>query len=65
MDVHDLSPKELDELRDSYYYQLLDELDEEEMPNEITNDMLFEHYADISFVPDDFWCNQSDYIVEV
>lgn len=57
MDVHDLSPEELDELRDSYYWQLRDELDEEDMPDKITNNMLFDHYEGISFVPDDFWCN--------
>ena len=59
--VYDLSPDELDELRDSYYWQYLGNgtIDVDTFDG-IPDDMLFEHYAGISFVNDDFFCNQKE-----
>lgn len=70
--VYDLSRDELNELKDSYFYQLLDNDDEVlfpvkngnkkdieniNCPEEIPDSVIFEHYDGISFVDDDFFCN--------
>lgn len=55
--VNELNESELNELRNSLYWELFNEgkeIDEED----INNNMLFEHYEGISFVYDDFFCNQ-------
>lgn len=59
--VYDLSPDELDELRDSYYWQCLDAgtIDIDTF-DAVSDEMLFEHYAGIGFVDDDFFCNQKE-----
>lgn len=59
--VHELSQDELEELRESYFYQLL-ETDEEilgdiEYPHEIPMANIIAHYEHISFVEEDFFCN--------
>lgn len=59
--VHDLTPEELDELRASYYEQL-DETDDDVIEDvssyeEVTDEMLFNHYDGVSFVREDFFCN--------
>ena len=54
--VKELNNNELDELRNSLYWQ---ELSKSGIGEEaITNTMLFEHYDGINFVEDDFFCNQ-------
>lgn len=64
--VRDLSPMELDELRDhEQWKELPDGTINTESFDDISNEMLFERYAHISFVDDDFFCNQDKYIVEV
>jgi hypothetical protein len=59
--VHELSIDELEELRDSYYYQLLD-TDEEVLgdivfPDEIPMENVIAHYEGTYFVEEDFFCN--------
>ena len=58
-DVRDLTEDELNELRWSYFWELVDtgEDDEIEWPDDIPDAVLFDHYAGISFVEDDFFCN--------
>lgn len=62
--VNELTENELLELRSTYYYKGLDdgslgevmgkEIDSED---EIPIDLIKDHYRDISFVEEDFWCN--------
>lgn len=60
--VHDLTPDQLDELRNSYFYNddpdIQENLSEAEItdPDQVENWMLFQEYADILFTNDDFWC---------
>ena len=58
-DVRDLNQDELDELRYTYYWQLVETGEDEGIdgPEDIPNAVLFDHYAGISFVEDDFFCN--------
>lgn len=57
--VEDLSSEELNELRES----LFDQPDSEEIfdndINNITDEILFEHYKDCTFASTDFACNIS------
>lgn len=60
--VHELSQEELEELQQSYFYQLLDAGDEEvlgdiDTPTEIPISSIVSHYEDILFVDEDFFCN--------
>ena len=60
--VYDLNRAQLDELKESFYEQYLQEcveLDPEDeylQPQDIPNELIFEHYDGIMFSPDDFWC---------
>lgn len=59
--VEDLSHAELEELRGSYFDQLdSDEIFEDDI-NNITDEILFEHYNGIVFTDDDFFCNNHDF----
>ena len=62
--VHDLTPEELDELRAAYYEQLKETDDEviEDVSSyeEVTDEMLFNHYDGVMFVRDDFFCNTAE-----
>jgi hypothetical protein len=59
--VHELSAEELAELRESYFYQLLDTdtevLGDIQYPREIPMEDVIAHYEHISFVEEDFFCN--------
>lgn len=59
--VYDLSPTEMEELRQSYFYQLQNESPEILQgitdPEQIPDDIIQEHYSGVSFVDDDFFCN--------
>lgn len=57
--VWDLGKDELNELRWTYYCQLVDTGEDEGIdgPDDIPDEVLFDHYADICFVEDDFCCN--------
>jgi hypothetical protein len=65
--VEELNQNELQELRSRLFHQLLDdgslnevmgkEIDSEE---EIPMDFVKTHYADTSFVEEDFWCNSEE-----
>ena len=56
--VRELTADELDEFRDSYYWQCLDAgIIDVDLFDGVTDEMLFGHYADFSFVDDDFFCN--------
>lgn len=64
--VYELNNEELNELRESYYYQLY-ECDDDvlkledgtiiECAEDISMNVIYEHYNGISFTEDDFWCN--------
>jgi hypothetical protein len=65
--VEELNQNELEELRSRLFHQLVDEgsLDEvmgEEIDSEddIPMDFVKTHYADTSFVDEDFWCNLTE-----
>ena len=59
--INELTQDELQELRETYFYQLLD-TDPEALgfiteASDIPIQVIFEHYGGISFTPDDFYCN--------
>ena len=59
--VHELNQNELEELRESYFYQLEDLGEEDfESPHDIPMGNVISHYEGISFVEDDFFCNQPE-----
>jgi hypothetical protein len=64
--VEELTQNELQELRSRLFHQLLDDgsLDEvmgkEVNEEEIPMDFVKTHYADTSFVEEDFWCNLTE-----
>lgn len=58
--VYDLSPAEMDELKQSFFRQ--DETQDIlqgafESPEQIPDDIILEHYNGVCFVDDDFFCN--------
>ena len=59
--VYDLNRAQLDELKESFYEQYLQECveldpeDEHLQPQDIPDTLIFEHYDGIMFSPDDFW----------
>lgn len=55
--VYDLTSKELNELREAYFEQPDSENIFEEIEN-ITDDILFEHYDGVLFTDEDFFCNE-------
>ena len=59
--VHELTDDELAELKGNYYWELMDLNDEDSdyftCPEDIPDDVIFEHYSGICFVEDDFFCN--------
>jgi hypothetical protein len=62
--VNELTENELLELISTYYYEGLDDGSLEEVmdkeidsEDEIPIDLIKDHYRDISFVEEDFWCN--------
>lgn len=61
--VYDLNEEELNELRETYYYQLFecdeDVLEDCDCASDIPNEVIYNHYDGIYFVDDDFWCNQN------
>ena len=60
--VHELSTQELEELRDTYFAQLQDQGEEDEInsSHEIPMENVIQHYEGIMFVEDDFFCNAKD-----
>ncbi len=52
-----LTENEYEELRDSYYYELLENGMMINYPSEITREMMEDHYRGIYFVDEDFFCN--------
>ena len=55
--IKQLTEYEYDELRDSYYYELLENGMMINYPYEITREMMEDHYRGIYFVDEDFFCN--------
>lgn len=53
--VKELRPEELEELRTAYFFQHDVEFES------ITDEMIVEDYSAVSFVEDDFFCNQNNY----
>ena len=56
--VTELNRDELEELKMNYYVELTD-AGEENVPywEDIPDDIILDHYAGISFVEEDFFCN--------
>lgn len=54
MTVQELNKDELEELKWAYFYEEPNDFD---YPNEIPNEVIFEHFGHISFVEEDFSCN--------
>lgn len=57
MTVHDLTQEQLEELRDSYFHQLIDEGDGIDRAEDIPMEIIMEHYGNTQFVDDDFFCS--------
>ena len=57
--VHELNEDELNELKDAYFDQLqyTEDADTFESADDIPNEIIFDHYEDIGFVKEDFFCN--------
>lgn len=59
--VYELTDEEIEELKETYYYQLVDTGEDEELgidsSDGIPDELIYEHYDGISFVEDDFFCN--------
>jgi hypothetical protein len=62
--VHELNQKELEELRERFFYQMQDDGSTEEImgyiiydEEEIPLSLLLDHYRDTYFVDEDFFCN--------
>ena len=53
MSVYELSKEQFEELKDSYFYTVDNSYD---YPSEIPDGVVKEHYKDICFVNDDFFC---------
>jgi hypothetical protein len=65
--VEELNQNELQELRSRLFHQLLDDGSLDEVmgkevndKEEIPMDFVKTHYADTSFVEEDFWCNLTE-----
>lgn len=62
--IYELTEAELDELRQSLYFQFLDNDDDilEEISdfNDIPFSILENHYSDVMFTEDDFFINQNN-----
>lgn len=58
MDVHDLTKEQIEELKFRLYDELqnTDDADTFLCYDDIPDEVIFEHYAGIAFVNDDFWC---------
>lgn len=54
--TYDLSNKEFEELRDTYFYEVDDE-GEYDYAADIPDEVIHNHYTGIGFVEEDFWCN--------
>ena len=64
MNVDELTQEQLEELRENYYYQLLD-TDEEVLgdissPSGVPMSNVKAHYEGIYFVNEDFFCSMND-----
>ena len=59
MKVYDLTQDEIDELKTALFYERdADEIFEGlQYPCEIPNDFVYQHYEDVTFAKDDFFCN--------
>lgn len=58
--INQLTENEFEELRVTYFYELLENDQLINHPSEITNEQLLNHYRGISFVDEDFFCNLKD-----
>lgn len=63
MSVRELNEDQLNELKWTYFYQLLDEgsevVEDISVGTEIPNQVIFDHYDGISFVDEDFCCTSN------
>lgn len=65
MSVDELAQEQLEELRDSYFHQLVDGGDEEvldgiDRAEDIPMDNVKAHYEGVYFVEDDFFCSMGE-----
>ena len=63
MTVYDLNREQLDELKQTYFSQLIDTGDGDEILGDVTcsenipDEVIFNHYDGIMFVEEDFFCS--------
>ena len=57
IDVWELNAEQLAELKENYFYDILDETAEYTTPDEIPDDIIFAHYKHTCFTSDDFFCS--------
>lgn len=63
MTVYDLNREQLDELKETYFSQLIDTGDRDEILGNVTcsenipDEVIFNHYDGISFTSEDFFCS--------
>lgn len=56
--VTELNKSELDQLKWTYFYdEDIDHKYQYDYPHQISDEVIFAHYENISFVDDDFFCN--------
>lgn len=63
MKVTELNKDQLDTLRFNYFYGEDDDeghTDEYDIFYDVPNEVIYEHYADIDFVADDFGCSEGE-----
>ena len=71
MTVRELSTEQFAELKETYYYQLLDTGDKDEVLGEnsvasdIPDEVVYAHYEGIDFGVDDFFCTAGQYEKEI
>ena len=61
--VYDLTKNQFEELKSTYFYQLLDDgdvLNEICYPEQLPDDIIYNHYEGINFTDDDFYCSCGD-----
>lgn len=61
MTVYELTEEQMDELKNNLYWEMVDTGEDEEAGYmfywDIPDELVFDHFSDIVFVEDDFFCS--------
>ena len=57
--VKELNKNELDQLKWNYFYDEEVVQNKYDYPHEISDEVIFAHYEHVSFVEEDFFCNDN------